>query len=422
MFTRKPGFVLPLLFVGFLTLFLSASNLPVANAASLSLFANNILNAQNASPAVTTKCPAPGTGRAAVLPSLTLGKDQNIVYVSDQSSPASTTLKRYDVVTQTTTTILTLKGKNVSSTQISSDGKWILFVSQQIVKGKSTFRLQLVRLDGKYLQTLYCSTEQSGINDVQWSTDLKLIVFEITSNGTENVYVLNTTNGSVQTDYSTPSSSFVNVRTWLDTHRVYLTNTQRDQPPNIIYLLDTNNPGKLQTVFNGSFSDFDSSYNGKSLFTSSCSCGLGGNMGPGSIAVQPATGGSQQTLYSSSTDAITTVRAALPTTLLFLVENFIPGGGSTPDNGLWKINTDGSGVSRLTTDQSGQASGLNPYSQFPWSNVSRDGSMYGLDIIGTQGGFTQTLEYGPISGGTATPFATFNGTQTTLTIAGWTTM
>ena len=61
-------------------------------------------------------------GRAAVLPPLTLGKDQNIVYVSDQSSPASTTLKRYDAVTKTTTNTITLKGKNLSSPQISSDG------------------------------------------------------------------------------------------------------------------------------------------------------------------------------------------------------------------------------------------------------------------------------------------------------------
>lgn len=422
MFTRKSGFVLPLLLVGLLTLLLSAFNLPLARAASLSRFANDVQRSQNASPSITTKCPAPGTGRAAMLPSLTLGKDQNIVYASDHSSPASTTLKRYDVATQTTTKIITLKGKNLSSTQISSNGQWILFVSQQIIKGKSTFKLQLVRMDGTFLQTLYCSTEQSGINFVQWSTDLKLIVFEVTSNGTENVDVLNTTNGSVQTDYSTPSSSFVIVRTWLDLHRVYLTNTQTDQPPNIIYLLDTNNPGKLQTVFNGSFSDFDSSFDGKSLFTSSCSCGQGGNSGPSSIAVQPATGGQQQTLYSSSTDAITNVRAVLPTTLLFIVNNLIPGGGSTPDNGLWKIKTDGSSVTRLTTDQTGQSSSLNPYSQFPWSNVSLDGNLYGLEVTGTQGGLTQTLEVGPIAGGNPTSFASVSGSQITLTIAGWTTM
>src|SRR5258706_776657 len=355
MFTRKTGFVLPMFFIGFLTLLLSAFNLPLANAASLSLLASGVSLSQTASPSVTTKCPAPGKGRAAVLPSLTLGKDQNIVYVSDQSSRASTSLKRYDAATQTTTNIITLKGKNLSSTQISSDGKWILFVSQQTIKGKSIFKLQLVRLDGKFLQTLYCSAEQSGINEVQWSTDLKLIVLEITSNGTENVDVLNTTNGSVQVDYSTPSSKSVIVRTWLDLHRIYLTNTQTDQPPNIIYLLDTNNPGALQTVFNGSFSDFDSSFDGKSLYLSTCSCGQGGNSGPGSITVQPATGGQQQTLYSSSTDAITSVRAVLPTTLLFIVDNITSGGGgNTADNGLWKIKTDGTGVSRLTTDQTGQ--------------------------------------------------------------------
>jgi hypothetical protein len=80
------------------------------------------------------------------------------------------------------------------------------------------------------------------------------------------------------------------------------------------------------------------------------------------------------------------------------------------------------GVTRLTTDQSGQSSNFNPFSQFPWSDVSRDGNLYGLDVIGTQGGFTQTLEVGPISGGNPTAFASVSGFQITLTIAGWTTM
>jgi eukaryotic-like serine/threonine-protein kinase len=423
MFTRKSGYVIPLLFVGFLTLLLNASNASLANAAGLSLAANGVSQFQNASPSVTTQCPAPGKGRAAILPPLTLGKDQNIVYVSFQGSPVSSTLKRYDAVSKTTKNIITLKNKNLSFTQISGNGQWILFVSEQTINGTPTFQLQLVRMDGKFLQTLYCSTEKHGIEEVQWSTDLKLIVFEIISNGTEKVDVLNTANGSVRTDYSTPTSSFVFVRTWLDLHRVYLTNTQIDQPPNIIYLLDTNNPGKLQTVFHGTFNDFDSSFNGRFLFTNSCRCDMGGNSGPSSIVVQPGAGGQQHALYSSRTDAITNVRAVLPKTLLFTVGNLLfLGGGNTAHNGLWKINTDGTGVTRLTTDKTGQSSFFNSSSQFPWSNVSRNGNLYGLEVIGTKGGLTFTLEVGPISGGSPRAFASVSGFQITLTIAGWTTM
>jgi hypothetical protein len=48
--------------------------------------------------------------------------------------------------------------------------------------------------------------------------------------------------------------------------------------------------------------------------------------------------------------------------------------------------------------------------------------MYGLEVVGSQGGFIQTLEVGPISGGNPTVFASVSGVQTTLTFAGWTTM
>lgn len=48
--------------------------------------------------------------------------------------------------------------------------------------------------------------------------------------------------------------------------------------------------------------------------------------------------------------------------------------------------------------------------------------MYGLEVTGTQGGFTQTLEVGPISGGNHTAFTSVSGSLITLTIAGWTTM
>src|SRR6266700_6575474 len=52
-------------------------------------------------PAISTSCPAPGTARAASLPSLTLGTHPTIVYIVNEGLPTPTfcTLKRYDVVT-----------------------------------------------------------------------------------------------------------------------------------------------------------------------------------------------------------------------------------------------------------------------------------------------------------------------------------
>jgi len=426
---KKLG-LLSFLLLGTLSMFLlSACGISIPpGGASQSLLTSVGNQPQNASPDVSTSttCPAPGTGRAAVLPPLTLGSHQNIVYTSNtfnnNGQPLTGALKRYDVVTKATTNIKTMSQKSIFGVQISANGQWILFTTEQIVHGSPLLKLQLVRMDGRHLQTLYCGPSLFG---AQWSTDQKLIVFSTNANGTQNVNVLDATTGAVQADLSVPDTSGVIVRTWLDTKRIYITNTQIDQPPNIIYLLDTSKGANQQlsnlpVVFNGNFSDFDSSYNGTQLFISSCACGQGGNTGPSSITVQPALGGQSQTLYSTPTYAVTSVRAVTPTVLLFVIYNYvIIGKTDTTHNGLWKMNTDGSGLTRLTTDPAGQASGLNSASQFPWSNVSRDNSMYGLQTTGNQ---TQALLAGPLSGGTPTTFASFNGSGTSLSIVGWTTM
>ena len=422
---RKYRSLLTLLTSSFLLLLLSACNGPgLANATNSSLLASSANQTQYASLAVTTQCPAPGTGRAAVLPPLTLGKDQNVVYDTNNYGSPSSALKRYDTLTRKTTTILTLTHKNIVFAQVSADGQWILFVSAGAQQSQTPNKIQLVRMDGRYLQTLYCSANAAtSINSLQWSTDRKLIVFDFISSGTQNVDVLNTTSGSIQTDLSSSkSTNYVNVRTWLDTTRIYLTNTLTDAPPDTIYLLDTKKGANqklsnVPIVFKGNFSNFDSSYNGKSLYTSSCSCGMGGNSGPGAIMVTPATGGQTQTLYSSTNDAITNVRAVLPTTLLFTVYDY--NNGNTSDNGLWRINTDGTGLTRLTTDSGNQTSSLNNSSQFPWSNVSRDGSTYSLLVLN---GPTGSLEIGAISGGTPTTIATFGSSGPFLDLVGWTTM
>jgi Tol biopolymer transport system component len=353
------------------------------------------------------------------MPAMTLGPHPTIVYVVNDSTAG--TLKRYDVLTHAKVAIVKLANTSIDNAQVSANGQWLLFVSRH--SGTALLKLQLVRMDGRYLQTLYCSTAQNRLGEVQWSTNHKLIAFVVTNSTTEHVDVLNTTSGSLQTLYSTPNDFFslVDVRTWLDGHRLYLTNTRTDQSPDTIYLLDVNHPGTLQTVvFKGAFSDFDSSYNSQYLYLRHCVCGYG-NSGPGTISVQPATGGQQQTLYSSRTDAITNVRAVLPTVLLFMVKNVASPDGGSPDNGLWKVNTDGTGVTRLTTNKAGQYPALNQFTQFPWSNVSRDGTKYVLQILTfSSSSTTYMLEYGSLNGGSPVVFASITNVQ--LLTVGWTTM
>lgn len=70
-----------------------------------------------ASVAGSTNCPAPGQGRAAVLPSLALGKHQNLIYqyiqVATSGAVVGSTLRRYDVTTRQKTSILFQSGREI---------------------------------------------------------------------------------------------------------------------------------------------------------------------------------------------------------------------------------------------------------------------------------------------------------------------
>jgi eukaryotic-like serine/threonine-protein kinase len=384
--------------------------------------------ARTLSPALSTSCPAPGTARAASMPSLTLGSHANLVYIVNEgtpSKPTAGTLKRVDVVTGAKVEIVKLANTVITEAQVSSDGQWLMFVAQ--VSGQ--FELQLVRMDGQDLQTLFCS--QGALAELQWSATQRLVVFLKATGTLEVVSLLDVTNGTIQTELQETRSFHVHPRTWLDTKRVYLTVQFPDGPPEDLAILDTNKgpnqqQSDLQEVFSATPStpfcwDFDSSFDASQLFISQCTAppsaigpGPGPLGGPSVITTHPPTGGSYYTyVFVDQHLAITSIRAVTSATLLFTVRNET---GDTGQNGLWKVGTDGSHPAHLTP--SGQ---LNSFTQFPWSNVSRDGSKYALQIIDdTSTNTTYTLEYGSLSGGTPTIFASMTNVQ--LATVGWTTM
>ena len=172
-------------------------------------------------PSISTSCPAAGTARAASLPSMTLGTHATIVYIVNEGSPTPTfgTLKRFDVVTGAKVEIVKLASTSISEAQISANGQWVLFVAQ--ISGQ--VKLQLIRMDGQFLQTLYCG----GPSQVQWSTNQQLIVF---ADG-PSVYLLNTTNGVLQVELTSSINPTIHPRTWLDNTRVYVTLEFVDAPP-----------------------------------------------------------------------------------------------------------------------------------------------------------------------------------------------
>lgn len=96
---------------------------------------------------VSQSCPTSGTARAAVMPAMPAGNHPNLVYSSH--SNATTTVWRYDTTTASTTKLLTASWAG----DIVPDGQWMLLVA----KTENQWALQLIRLDGQQLQTLYCA-------------------------------------------------------------------------------------------------------------------------------------------------------------------------------------------------------------------------------------------------------------------------
>ena len=176
--------------------------------------------------------------------------------------------------------------------------------------------------------------------------------------------------------------------------------------------------------------DFDSSYDSGELFLDHCvqsealgAGGVGVRQGPSSITRQAAT------VYSSATQAIVALRVVGYTskTLLFLIENQSDQSTTvdTSQNGLWRVNTDGSGLVRLTTEKAGDRTSLNAFTQYPWSNFSHDGSMYSARTMVFQGNSPlYSLIFGSLSAGAPTTFATLSnpGEGAMLEVVGWTAM
>ncbi len=374
-----------------------------------------------------TSCPAVGTARAAVTAHLTLGGHQNIVYIVNKGSPVaptSGTLKRYDLTTQGKTDIVQMPNASIDEAQVSEDGQWILFIAH--VNGQ--VELRMVRMDGQGMQTLTCAPPGKHFFNAQWSADQQLLVFDEGGDfGAPTMYVLNMSRGTLQPELL-PTSQGMGFwpRTWLDNTRVYVVGfvPNSDAPLRGLYILDTahgpnQQSASLQQTLKvaGSCWDFDSSTDGTELFVSQC---MQGQHGSGSVRLFTPDGGTPTTILNSTRLAIARVRST-DSGLLLSVSNMALGqtNGDMSQDGLWKTSLDGSGLTRLTTDGPGETSDLNPFTQDPWSNVSRDGKMYAFTLTNNTTG-TDTLLVSSLSGGKPTAFASIGGTQ--LAIAGWTTM
>jgi Tol biopolymer transport system component len=133
--------------------------------------------------------------------------------------PTFGTLKLYEITTGLKTEIEKIAGVSISDAQVSTDGQWILFVTETTKQVK----LQLVRMDGQALQTLYCDTPASNganpasaLSNIEWSTNQQLVAFNSYIGAASYLYLLNMQSGTLQTELTTTSSVIDTPLTWLD--------------------------------------------------------------------------------------------------------------------------------------------------------------------------------------------------------------
>jgi serine/threonine protein kinase len=379
-------------------------------------------------PPTTTSCPAANTARAEITAPLALGIHPNMLYIVNEGTrdhPITGIIKRREAVTMAKgVEIVTLPNSYISEAQVSQDGQWVLFTA--VVAGQAQMRM--IRVDGQGQQTLYCAPAHTSISNSQWSFHQQDVIFNLSSTNGQTkptTYLLDITTGQLQAELIPQGDLTYFPATWLDTTHMYLTASapNADAPPQNIYVLDIQkgaqqHDGDLQKITTGPCGSFDSSYDSKQLFISNCTLApkagtsINAPLGPSTITVQPAQGGAAKTTKQID-QAVTMLRTISTTTQLLLIENY---SGDTSKNGLWEMQVDGSGLTRLTTDTQNRQS-LCPFTQYVWSNVSRDGSLYALQEHDTKTN-TYSMYYGSLSGGTPTQFANISNTE--LLFAGWT--
>jgi len=378
--------------------------------------------------ALSTTCPANGTARPAVMTPLALGSHRNIVYVYNEIPPNTTIsyghIKRFDLTTGQKITIIT-SGLSIQHAQVSADGQWILFLSQVDPRGdpNHSAMLQLVRMDGQGLQTLCCLPSGLTSASVQWATNQKSALITTDANrSTSTITLLTLATGSLQSELNITDTNYsYTVLTWLNTTRAYVEKIGRlgPPPPITLYLLDTGSHALTQVLQHSvrqSYLSIDSSYDGTKLFVSYCPTVV--SPIATTISVGPATGGTQQTIYHQTNICVQTLRAVTSTTLLMVGQRYT---STSLFNQAWKLKPDGTGRTVLfDTASNGTIYSLNVYTQFPWSNVSRDSSLYSLQTTTNNGSKLQTLDYASLNGGTPIQFA--YTTTGSVDIVGWTTM
>jgi hypothetical protein len=365
------------------------------------------------------------------MPPMPSSSHPSVVYLSEhggmQTFPSQTVLRRYDLTTGSKTTILSFAHLDTAiiSIQLSTDGQWLLFIATSFSGGHYNAKLELIRTDGQMLQTLFCDPSGS-IGDLQWSPDLRQVAFTGAPffKLERAIHVLNLKTAQQE---QVMFGTYVPYA-WLDNTRLYIAQDQGSDPftsPRNLYLLniskgENQQPGSLTYIASATelCGSFARSSDGTQLLSSSCTairpdgCRGPATQGPSMLSARPPTGGSARTIYSSQTMAIMAFHPVSSQILLLYIENTQ---GDLSRNGLWKINTDGSGLTRLTTAGGRLCDDLG----YPatWPQITSNSQSYALRVT-EQGSSNVSLLIGSLKGGMPRTFETQDTREGILSLVG----
>lgn len=421
--SKKPWFLL--ITCGLLLLISACGNTPLSQPGNTQQTSTaSTPTSTAAAPLITPSCPI----HPAVMPALPAGSHPNIVYLSErgglQTAMTAAQLIRYDPITKSQTMLLSFaqSGEEISDAQISTNGQWILFLAGS--RKESQTKLQLIRADGQMLQTLFCAPTNE-IGNIRWSPDSQHVAFAVSApNGqVSSIQVLNLT--TAQQEVFTASN--YRPYAWLDKTRLYIIQPQGNLLTSAqnLSLLDTSQGNTQQPVrfmpitsANALCGAFEKSSDSTQLFTSSCTpvdgngCRGPATQGPSTLSVGPATGGPARTIYHSQDQAIMALHPLSSQALLMYIENT---SGNLSQNGLWKINTDGSGLTRLTTVVGRQCDDLGYPVLYP--QIVSSGQHYALRMTDSTSS-NESLLVGSLNGDAPTIFETKNTREGILILVG----
>ena len=154
--------------------------------------------------------------------------------------------------------------------------------------------------------------------------------------------------------------------------------------------------------------------------------------GPSSISVKPMAGSPLRAIYSNQRLAIAAIQTISQPSCSLYIYNYSSHAGQhvyTSQNGLWTINTDGTGLTHLTAaavDETGYF--FFQISSPTWLVISRDGNIY-ASSTSDYSSSSQSLFFGSLNGGTPItflskpfPFSASGSRYGNITLVGWTSL